>query len=105
MKKIVFVLTLAMGSAITMANVNANNEIGTEVSTGESFKLINDTKQKISIHTGTGFVSLEKGSSTSVGCNVGKEVRYADSGKKGDVIFEIDESMCGKTIKLSEYIN
>jgi hypothetical protein len=64
MKKIVFVLTLAMGSAITMANVNANNEIGTEVSTGESFKLINDTKQKISIHTGTGFVSLEKGSST-----------------------------------------
>jgi hypothetical protein len=44
-------------------------------------------------------------SSTSVGCNVGKEVRYADSGKKGDVIFEIDESMCGKTIKLSEYIN
>lgn len=87
-----------------MANLNVDNETKTEVATGESFKLINDTKAKISIHTGTGFVSLEKGSSTSIGCNVGKEVRFADSGKKGDVIFEIEESMCGKTIKLSEYI-
>jgi hypothetical protein len=67
-----------------------------------SFSLINDTKDKVSIHTGTGFVSLNKGSKTSIGCNIGKEVRWAESGKKGDVIFKIKDEMCGKTLKLSE---
>lgn len=72
------------------------------VTTGSSFSLINDTKDKVSIHTGTGFVSLNKGSKTSIGCNVGKEVRWAESGKKRDVIFKIKDDMCGKTLKLSE---
>ena len=76
--------------------------LGTEVVVGESFSLINDSKDKISIHTGTGFVSLNKGSKTSIGCNVGKEVRWANEGKKGDVIFKITADMCGKTLKLSE---
>ena len=75
---------------------------GTEVVVGESFSLINDSKDKISIHTGTGFVSLNKGSKTSIGCNVGKEVRWANEGKKGDLIFKITADMCGKTLKLSE---
>jgi hypothetical protein len=69
---------------------------------GSSFSLINDTKDKVSIHTGTGFVSLNKGSKTSIGCNVGKEVRWAESGKKGDVIFKIKDDMCGETLKLSD---
>ncbi|MEO8933694.1 MAG: hypothetical protein ABI295_05255 [Xanthomarina sp.] len=67
-----------------------------------SFKLINDTKEKVDIHTGIGFVSLNKGSSTSVGCNFGKEVRWAKGGKKGDIIFKIESKHCGKTMKLSE---
>lgn len=79
---------------------NKNTEIETVISS--NFKLINDTKEKVSIYTGTGFVSLNKGSSTSVGCNVGKEVRWANKGKKGDVIFKIESKHCGKTIKLSD---
>ncbi|WP_452596679.1 hypothetical protein [Pontimicrobium sp. MEBiC01747] len=72
---------------------------------GSSFSLVNDTKEKVSIHTGSGFVSLNKGSKTSVSCNVGKEVRWANKGKKGDVIFKIASKHCGKTIKLSKLID
>lgn len=67
-----------------------------------SFSLINDTKEKISIHTGSGFVSLNKGSKTSITCNISKEVRWASKGKKGDVIFKITSDMCGKTLKISK---
>lgn len=67
-----------------------------------SFSLVNDTKEKISIHTGSGFVSLNKGSKTSITCNTGKEVRWASKGKKGNVIFKITSDMCGKTLKISK---
>jgi len=78
------------------------NNLQVEINVASSFSLINDTKDKVSIHTGTGFVSLNKGSKTSIGCNVGKEVCWAESGKKRDVIFKITKDMCGKTLKLSE---
>ncbi|MCU4189820.1 hypothetical protein M9Q43_11705 [Flavobacterium sp. HXWNR29] len=94
-----FVMLTAFG---TVEKVILGKTLGTEVVVGESFSLINDSKDKISIHTGTGFVSLNKGSKTSIGCNVGKEVRWANEGKKGDVIFKITADMCGKTLKLSE---
>ncbi len=79
-------------------------ELSIDTVTFASFSLVNDTKEKVSIHTGSGFVSLNKGSKTSITCNSGKEVRWADSGKKKDVIFKITDAMCGKTIKLSEYL-
>ncbi|MGK0386072.1 MAG: hypothetical protein ACI849_000679 [Patiriisocius sp.] len=69
-----------------------------------SFKLVNDTGEKVSIHTGSGFVSLNKGGSTSITCNKGKEVRWAKSGKKGKVIFKISGDHCGKTLKLSKLL-
>lgn len=78
------------------------NNLQVEINVESSFSLINDTKDKVSIHTGTGFVSLNKGSKTSIGCNVGKEVCWAESGKKRDVIFKITKDICGKTLKLSE---
>ena len=78
------------------------NNLQVEINVASSFSLINDTKDKVSIHTGTGFVSLNKGSKTSIGCNVGKEVCWAESGKKRDVIFKITKDICGKTLKLSE---
>lgn len=103
MKKIIllssFVVLTSFG---TMTNSQITTNVKTEMVVGESFSLINDSKDKISIHTGTGFVSLNKGSKTSIGCNVGKEVRWANEGKKGDVIFKITADMCGKTLKLSE---
>ncbi|WP_158840763.1 hypothetical protein [Polaribacter sp. L3A8] len=100
----VFVLAFSMFSFLFFMEIENNpkeNQPKIEVVIGSSFKLINDTKNKVSIYTGTGFVSLNKGSSTSVGCNVGKEVCWASKGKKGKVIFKIASTHCGKTIKLS----
>ena len=99
------IILLSIYSAVIGLNVvsiKETNNIVNEIKLESSFSLINDTKDKISIHTGTGFVSLNKGSKTSIGCNVGKEVRWANEGKKGDVIFKITADMCGKTLKLSE---
>ncbi|MRX27445.1 hypothetical protein [Kangiella sp. HZ709] len=67
-----------------------------------NIKLINDTGSKQSIHTGSGFVTLNKGSSTSFSCKKGKEVRKAKSGSKKEVIFKIQSKHCGKTVKLSD---
>lgn len=78
--------------------------VKTEKVAGSSFSLINDTKSKVSIYTGTGFVSLNKGSKTSISCKVGKEVRWAKSGRKGKVIFKIQSKHCGKVLKLSKLL-
>lgn len=70
---------------------------------GSSISLINDTKEKVSIYTGSGFVTLNKGSKTSISCRVGKEVRWANKGRKGKLIFKIESKHCGKTLKLSKF--
>ncbi|MEO8234574.1 MAG: hypothetical protein ABI549_04095 [Flavobacterium sp.] len=105
MKKIILLLGIVILSSFDNAdNILPTNRIEKTIYFESSFSLINDTKDKVSIHTGTGFVSLNKGSKTSIGCNIGKEVRWANEGKKGDVIFKITPEMCGKTLKLSEFI-
>ncbi|WP_291720717.1 hypothetical protein [Bernardetia sp.] len=103
-------------SLVTMAfmmsfysNQNAeatNNTITIEATVAPqgSFKILNDTGSKISIYTGSGYVTLNNGSSTSVSCNTGKKVYTASKGSKDDFIFEIKSSMCGKTVKLSDYL-
>lgn len=71
-----------------------------EANSGDGITLINDTPNKLKIHTGTGEVTLNaRGGKTSFSCTKGKTVK-AD----GVVIFKVSEDMCGKTIKLSEYI-
>jgi len=70
-----------------------------------SVKIVNDTKQDVHLYTGTGHVKLNHGGgSTSVSCEDGKEICFSNKGKKGGVIFTISSSMCGKTIKLSQYL-
>ena len=106
MKTVAAILLVVLFSAFSAPTEVQDVEINNSevVITVASFKLINDTKEKVSIHTGSGFVSLNKGSSTSITCNTGKEVRWADSGKKGDVIFKISSEHCGKTLKLSKFL-
>lgn len=108
----VLIVTLSLCSALFFSETKNTSEdhqpkieVTTKATIGSSFSLVNDTKQKVSIYTGTGFVSLNKGSKTSITCNVGKEVRWAKSGRKGDVIFKIESKHCGKTIKLSQVID
>lgn len=72
---------------------------------GSYFKLVNDTKNDIRIHTGTGVVTLNNGGgSTSIRCNTNAKIHTAPNGTKKDFIFQVDESMCDKTIKLSAYL-
>ncbi|PIO48749.1 MAG: hypothetical protein CMR00_03595 [[Chlorobium] sp. 445] len=82
----------------------ANTQTGLLPSKGP-VKIVNDTKQDIRIYTGTGHVMLyHGGGSTSVSCDNNKEICLSHNGKKGAVIFKIDASMCGKTVKLSSYL-
>jgi hypothetical protein len=72
---------------------------------GGYFKLVNDTKNDIRIHTGSGVVTLNHGGgSTSIKCNTNAKIHTAPNGSKKDFIFQVDESMCDKTIKLSAYL-
>ena len=104
MKKIIVLAIASIGFfAFTENKVSTSNDT-IEAVNASSFTILNDTKGPVSIHTGSGFVTLNKGSKTSVTCNVGKEVSYGESGKKGAVIFKITDSMCGETVRLSDYI-
>ena len=104
MKKVILVIVAVIG--LMSFNVISNSTIEKnsvkELEVGSGIYLINDTKGKVSIYTGTGFVSLNRGSKTSISCKVGKEVRWANKGRKGDVIFKIESKHCGKTLKLSK---
>ncbi len=72
---------------------------------GSYFKLVNDTKETIRIHTGTGVVTLNNGGgSTSIRCDSNAKIHTAPNGTKKDFIFQVDDSMCDKTIKLSTYL-
>lgn len=71
------------------------------VSFAGNIKLINDTKNPIRIHTGSGIVKMNKGGSTSFTCKPGKKVHTAESGTKKDFIFKVESKHCGKTVKLS----
>ena len=107
MKKTAILLTLILvfsTSAVFAKTTNISSEKNTNISISGSFKILNDTDADVQIYTGSGFVELNKGASTSVTCEAGREIRKANKGKKGDVIFTVDDSMCGKTVKLSKYL-
>ncbi|MCG8732425.1 hypothetical protein [Tenacibaculum finnmarkense] len=100
---LVIISVVSLMSFTTIENATKNLRIEKEeITLGSSISLVNDTKDKVSIYTGTGFVSLNKGSKTSISCKVGKEVRWANKGRKGKVIFKIESKHCGKTLKLSK---
>lgn len=67
---------------------------------GSRYTILNDTDEKIRIHTGYGETTLNpRGGRTSVNCEPGKKVKV-----NGDVIFEVEDEMCGETVKLSDYL-
>lgn len=69
-----------------------------------SFKIKNDTGSKLSIHTGSGISNLNKNSTTSVSCSVGKKVYTANKGTKDKFLFKITSSHCGTVVKLSSFM-
>jgi hypothetical protein len=106
MKKVLVLMTLTaslFAFGLPTASVSAAPPAAADC-TVASVKILNDTGADIQLHTGHGFVELNKGASTSITCEPGTTISHADKGKKGAAIFEIDESMCGKTVKLSKYL-
>ena len=107
MKKIVIlaILTMLFASNFVFAKSQINvSENSVRSTIKGSFKILNDTDADVQIYTGSGFIELNKGASTSLTCEAGREIRKANKGKKGDVLFIVDDSMCGKMIKLSKYL-
>lgn len=100
---IIFVFVFSISAVLAGASADVSETV-VNYSTNSSFKILNDTGKDVQIHTGSGFIELNKGSSTSVTCDVGREIRQATKGKKGEIIFVVDDSMCGKTVKLSKYL-
>lgn len=76
-----------------------------EVAPMSSVKIKNDTGEKLSIHTGSGVVTLYDGRSTSIDCKPGTKIHLAERGMKRDHILTIKSSHCGETIELSDYID
>ncbi|MCH2194516.1 hypothetical protein [Kordia sp.] len=102
------IITISLLSVLSFSTLSEIVTVETEKIEevyGSSFSLVNDTKSKVSIYTGSGYVSLNKGSKTSISCKVGKTVHWAKNGKKGDVIFKITSDMCGETVKLSKVMD
>jgi hypothetical protein len=107
MKKVLipfgFALMFLVGASFVM-NTPAHKTSTAETLDG-FVKIVNDTPNKIEIHTGSGYTTLNgRGGSTSVSCEPGKKICLANKGVKGKVIFTINSDMCGKTVKLSEYL-
>ena len=104
MKKVILVSAVLIGACLsyTMAADTVKTEdIEVVEKSGGKITLINDTSEKLSVHTGSGSTSLNpRGGKTSFSCNIGKKVKV-----NGDVIFTISDSHCGETIKLSEYLD
>ena len=105
MKKLASIFALfILLSAFTKMPHESNLPTNSKEILSDSFSLINDTSEKVTLHTGTGIVSLNKGSKTSISCKVGKEVCWAENGKKLKVIFKIETVHCGETLKLSSFL-
>lgn len=103
MKKLFLLLicssTMMLANAVAPVATPSDNNMDM-VRGNEGIVLINDTPNQLKIHTGSGEVTLNaRGGRTSFSCNIGKSVK-AD----GKVIFKVTAELCGKTIKLSEYL-
>jgi len=70
---VLFIAVLTLSSFTTPKNTVQTGAQVKVTPIYSSFSLINDTKEKVSIYTGSGFVSLNKGSKTSISCKVGKK--------------------------------
>lgn len=94
---VIAIATLSFMSFTISDNKAENSFENIEVSS--SFKLVNDTGEKVKVSHKGGSVSLNNGGSTSINCDEGKEISV-----DGKVVFEVSSDMCGKTIKLSKYM-
>lgn len=104
-----FFFVFAMAIQTNANNTEPNNDTKIEVKVDDtvqgSVKIVNDTKEDLRIHTGKGHVKLNhRGGSTSVSCDTGRKISLSDGSKATKLLFKIESSMCGETVKLSDYL-
>ncbi len=102
MKKIALLFSLVLAAGLTFAGtMDHGKDPVVEVSIkGGKVTLINDTDSKVSVHTGSGSVSLNpNGGKTSFSCDTGKSVKV-----DGKVIFKNNSDFCGETVKISDFL-
>ncbi|MCG9910166.1 MAG: hypothetical protein MH137_02605 [Flavobacteriales bacterium] len=105
MKKVAIMAVAFLSvAALNAGNELPKNNIVVETPVVASMKVLNDTGSEVTIHTGTGHVTLQKGGSTSFSCEVGKKVSLSNGSKPTKTLFTIEDSMCGTTVKLSKYM-
>jgi hypothetical protein len=111
--KIMKKLAILIMALISLTFVSATIETSAydvEISAPQNgfVKVVNDTKNDVMIHTGGNTPAHTKlsrgGGSTSIACDNGRKVSFSNGNKATELIFKIDDSMCGKTVKLSQYI-
>ena len=68
-------------------------------------KILNDTGREVRIYTSQGLTRINNKAGHYVNCITGVKI-YRENNKKsrGSVMFVLNPSMCGKTIKLSSYL-
>ena len=75
------------------------------VSAGKiNFKLHNDTKKDVRIHSGSGVSKLYHKRTNKYVRSVGTKFYTAPRGSKDKFLFKVTSDMQGKTIKLSKYL-
>lgn len=102
MKKGLIATMIVAVSAIgfAMDTHDTSEETRSETPVGDRYTILNDTDEKVRIHTGYGETTLNpNGGRTSVTCDPGKKVKV-----DGEVIFEVASDMCGETVRLSDYL-
>ncbi len=101
-----FFLALSWNNdAILASNPYATIELNVDDQVQGTVKIINDTKEDLRIHTGKGVVKLNhRGGSTSISCDAGRKISLSDGSKATKLLFKIEKSMCGETVKLSDYL-
>lgn len=105
MKKVAIMAVAFLSvAALNAGNELPKNNIVVETPVVASMKVLNDTGSEVTIHTGTGHVTLQKGGSTSFSCDAGKKISLSNGSKATKLLFVVDDSMCGTTVKLSKYM-
>lgn len=97
------ILLLSSFSNSNLITTDYDNEV-VELTTN-SFILMNDVNQKVSINTDNGSIHLFNGSTTRINCSIGNDITWGNKSREGEVIFKITDNMCGNVVKLSDLIN
>ncbi|MCG8574829.1 MAG: hypothetical protein MI810_08100 [Flavobacteriales bacterium] len=100
MKKALFIIGTAMILLPALTSVSIGKDKTELDVSGSTFKVVNNTGEKVKLEHSGGSVSLNNGSSTSLSCTrEGNEI-YID----GEHLHTVSSADCGKTYKIKDWM-